>query len=81
MNLLELFNPISVVVALVVFILIFYLVYTYLTKDLDRSNSVNISVYVYSTLVALTFAGITGYFFNKYYPNKKELLRGDFFKV
>lgn len=73
-------NPISLVVGVVAFSLVFYLVYTYLTKDLSKKEKPDISVYVYSILVSLTLSGITTYFYNKFYPGKKELLRGDFFK-
>lgn len=73
-------NPISIVVSIITFILVFYLVYIYLTKDLSKNEKPGISIYVYSILISLTLSGISGYFYNKFYPGKKELLRGDFFK-
>ncbi len=74
-------NPISFVVGILSFSLIFYLTYTYLTKDLVKNERPGTSVYVWSTLIGLTLGGISGYFYNKFYPGKKELLRGDFFKI
>ena len=73
-------NPVSIVVGIVIFSLVFYLVYTYLTKDLSKNEKPGINVYVYSTIVGITFGGISSYFYDKYYPGKKELLRDDFFK-
>ena len=71
-------TPMSIVVSFCVFVVVFYLSYTFLSKDTPK-DKIPTNVYIYSAIISLVFGIAGGCFYNKFNQEcPSVLLTGSF---
>lgn len=80
MILTEIFNnldPKLLAIITVVFVITFYLSFTYINKD-NKDEDTDYKIYIYSLIPSIITTCISFYFYNTYKP-KNNLLEGGYF--